>query len=309
MRGALPLSLVAAALTGAGLAPAVAQADCCMGPAMNVWLPLNTPLGATVHPLVANDDPDHPAVGTVRVLLNVGDRRIADLGTVTTTATTSPRELAIRVGSKVLRRARAASRRRGAPARRGVLKFVVRAADPRTGHVFPAYATEAFVTLTPPRRATGPTVIPLDAPGVRGLVRVTTPRMWRRTSPARTSPATFLPPAPGAGCRPHVTAIPVAVASNVLDSSLTERGFRREVLSEGRSPGRRWLVTATAPTSVVTATAYRRISSTRFAGAEVSATFSPGCTESVRRSPSLVRALRDAARGATVRLALSAGAR
>jgi hypothetical protein len=292
-----------------------ARGDCCMGPPISVGVRLNTPLTATLRPTVVNDDPDHPAEGTVHALLNVRGKRVADLGIVATVASTTPHEIAFDVPASVRRRAlrRAGSDRYP----RAVIKFVVTARDIPSGVVSRTYGLESFVTLRPPRPTRGPTrvgmgraVVSGSGERITGSVTLHTPRGWPQTSAPGAPIATYSPLALGASCRAHVFAQPLAIAARSATSYLDDIEIYRagDVIARDSDGHRAWRIRATPagyPFPSTTATALVRIARHRYAGIEMTVAFAPACPASAPRSASLVRALRHAMRTVTphVRLA------
>jgi hypothetical protein len=292
-------SLLAIPLVGSG---DTAAADCCMGPPIMVGLPVNHPLSYPLRPAVFNDDPDHPADGLVRALLNVRGKRIADLGEVSTHASTVPHEIAFAVPAAV--RARALRAAGAARQPRGVVKFVIRVRGGATGAFSRAYGMDAFVTLRPPIPTRGPTKIGLGAMRVegsgerlQGSLLLHTPNGWPRTSAAGALLTTYDPLAMGAGCRANVYAEPLAVVTRSIRTYLRELAIASATVASGDSPRRRWRLIVTAAAGVplgTTAAVLVPIERRRYVGVRIDVGFSPGCAPARTRDPSLISALRHA---------------
>jgi hypothetical protein len=273
-----------------------------MGPPITVGLPVNHPLSDTLRPAVFNDDPGRPADGMVRALLNVRDKRIADLGEVSTHASALPHEIAFAVPAAVRARAlRAAGNARPA---RAVVKFVFRVRDGERGTFSRAYCMDAFVTLRPPTPTRGPTRIGVGAIRVegsgerlRGSVLLHTPRGWPRTSAAGASLTTYDPLPMGADRRANVYAQPLAIATHSVPAYLRDLTPATATVASGDSPRRRWKVIVTAAPGVplqTTAAVLVPIGRHRYAGVRIDFGFSPGCDPARTRDASLVSALRRA---------------
>jgi hypothetical protein len=293
-----------------GAAPST-QADCCMGPPVWVFLPINTPLTSTLHPIVLNDDPDRPGVGSVHAYLDVARRRVADLGSVDTMATSVPREISFRVPSDVIRRARQLAHRPGKPWRRGVVKFVIRARDAVADVPASTYVSEGFVSLAPAVRTRHPIRIALGIGTVRGAVRerlegallLRVPKSWPRTSPRGSDPTTFGPLRVG-GCTAYAYAWTIGVATSDPARYVAEAGGPGETVYAGSAGTRRWRVRATVASAQrpwATAIGIVRIGRRRYAGARFDMLFSPRCGPEAAREPQLLAALRRGVRDLVVR--------
>lgn len=287
-----------------------ARADCCTGPPIAVSLPYNTPLAPTLHAVVVNDDPDHPAVGSVRALLNVGTTRIADLGSVQTTASTIPHEVDFHVSAAVRARARRIARPGRHP--RGIVKFVIHARDTATGTVSPTYGVDAFITLRPPTSTRGPVRISLATTPVRGSsaehltgsLVLPTPRGWPQTSEAGAAPATFGPLQISARCRANIIAQPIGLATSSAATYIAQFDGSADTVASGRSGLRRWRVRATRADELyprITAVGLTRVAPRRYGGARVDVEFSPDCPAIASRTPALLSALHQAIGTQTVR--------
>jgi hypothetical protein len=300
--------LLVSAATVLGLASAPAQGDCCMGPPVVVALPLNTPLTSTLPAVVSNDDPDHPGTGSVRVLLNVGARRIADLGTFPVTASTIPTELAIAVPGRVRSRARVVGRRQRLHG--AVIKFVVTASSP--GSALPArtYGIDGRVTLDAPTVTRGPTRIDLSTTRFTGAVSehasgsalMPTPRGWLKTSRIDATIATFGPLPIAAGCRVNVEGRPVAVATSRLAAFVAQEAYGVR-LGASRSRGTTWAVwrwAGTAGPQIVKGLSLTRVSRHRYVGLRVYARFSPRCGPDAGHDRATFIAMRRSVRDMTI---------
>jgi hypothetical protein len=286
-----------------------ARADCCVGPPIAVSLPYNTPLASTLHAVVSNDDPDHPAAGSIHAFLNVGGTRIADLGSVQTTSSTIAHEVDFHVSAAV----RAKARRVARPGRhpRGIVKFVVRAKDTSTGTVFRTYGLDAYITLRPPTPTRGPVHVNLATTSVSGAVAehltgslvLPTPRGWPQTSEAGAAPATFGPLQIGARCRASIVAQPIGLATSAVATYVAQVGGVADTVASGRSGLSRWRVRATRAAELypaITAVGLTRIARHRYGGARVDVQFSPNCPATAARSPALLGAVRHAISSETV---------
>ena len=282
-----------------------------MGPPVWVYLPINTPLTSTLHPIVVNDDPDRPGVGSVRAYLNVGGRRVADLGSVDTTATTVPREITLRVPPHVIRRARRLARRKGKPWLRGVVKFVIRSRDATSGTPARTYGNEGFVSLAPAVRTSHPIRIALGIGAVRGAVRerltgsllLRVPKSWPRTSPRGSDPTTF-GPLRVRGCTAHAYAWTIGVATSEPARYVAEAGGPGDTVYAGSDGMRRGRVRASTPSGerpFAAAIGLARIARHRYAGVRIDIVFSPRCGPTAARDPELLAALRRSVRDLVVR--------
>lgn len=302
------LTLLISAATVLGLSSAPAQSDCCMGPPVAVALPLNTPLTSTLLAVVSNDDPDRPGTGSVRVLLNVGAQRIADLGTFRVRASTIATELAIAVPATVRSRARAVGRRKRLHS--AVVKFVVTAST--AGIDLPArtYGIDGFLTLDAPTLTRGPTRIDLSRTAFTGAVSqhasgsalMPTPHGWPRTSRNDAAIATFGPLPIAAGCRVNVEARPVAVATSRLAAFVAQEAYGVQ-FGASRTRGVTWAVwrlTTTAGPQVVKGLGVVRVAPRRYVGLRVYARFSPACGPDAGRDRATFVAIRRSARDLTV---------
>jgi hypothetical protein len=300
--------LLTSVATVLGLASAPAQGDCCMGPPVAIALPLNTPLSSTLPAVVSNDDPDRPGTGSVRVLLNVGARRIADLGTFPVSASTIPAELAIAVPGRVRSRARAVGRRERLHS--AVIKFVVTASTPGIEMPARTYGIDGRLTLDAPTVTRGPTRIDLSTTRFTGAVSehasgsalMPTPHGWPKTSRNDATIATFGPLPIAAGCRVNVEARPVAVATSTLAAFVAQEAYGVQ-LGASRSGGMTWAVwrqTGTAGPQIVKGLGVTRVSPHRYVGLRVYARFSPGCGPDAGRDRATFVALRRSVRDMTI---------
>jgi hypothetical protein len=259
---------------------------------------------------VVNDDPDRPGVGSVHAFLNVGKRRVADLGSVDTMATTVPREITFRVPSDVIHRARALARRKGKPWLRGVVKLVVRSRDASSGEPSRTYGNEGFVSLAPPVHTNRPIRIALGIGTLRGAVERLTgslflrvPRSWPRTSPRGSDPTTF-GPLHVSGCTAYAYAWTIGVATSDPARYVTEAGGPGETVFAGSDGRHRWRVRASTASAQLPRTAaigISRIGRHRYAGVRMDIVFSPRCGPGAARDPELLGALRRTVRDLVVR--------
>jgi hypothetical protein len=301
---------LAVVLAGLWLAPAT-QAECCMGPPVWVYLPINTPLTSTLHPIVVTDDPDHPGTGSVHAYLNVGQRRVADLGSVDTTATTVPHEITFRVPSDVIGRARKLAHRNGKPWLRGVVKFVVRSRYADSGVPARTYGNDGFVSLAPAVRTSRPIRIGLGADTVDGAVRerltgslfLRVPKSWPRTSPRASAPTTFGLLHVG-GCTVNAYAWTIGVATRDPARYVAEAGGPGETVYAGKAGTHRWRVKVSPATDELPSAAaigIVRIGRHRYAGLRMDIVFSPRCGPAAARDHDLLAALRRGVRDLVVR--------
>jgi hypothetical protein len=304
-----PALMIAGLLAGLWLVPS-AQAECCMGPPVWVYLPINTPLTSTLHAIAVTDDPDRTGTGSVHAYLNVGQRRVADLGVVETAATTVPREITFRVPAEVIRRARRLGHRKGKPWLRGIVKFVVRS-QYVGGGVARTYGNDGFVSLAPPVRTSRPIRIAVGGATVRGTARerltgsllLRVPKSWPRTSPRGADPTTFSPLHVGE-CTAHADTWIEAAATSDPAAYVAAAGGASDTVYTGVRGTHRWRVkatTAAAENPWATAIGIERIGRHRYAGLRIDITFSPRCGPAVARDPGLLSALRRAVRDLAVR--------
>lgn len=298
---------VLGALTGlaCGLAAfgAPALADVSGGP--SVFLPLNTPLKATLHPTVAVDV-DATFEVRVTAYLRVGDQSLGRIGRFQALASFTPQTVELPVAPRLLAAARAAGRRSGH--RRAHVQFVL------TGPGLSRTTNESFVSLRPPVRTTGPTPIRLGgsiagASGVaRGTITVATPSGWMRTSTAGASPATFTAIPLDAGCRADAIIQPAVRAVSSVEKLLAADPPRGTLVRAGRTGANRWAVLASAPASAsrtVQAIGIRRLARHRYADVRLYLTLGAKCPPAAARTPALLFALQRVVSRMTARVALS----
>jgi len=303
-------TLLLSAAIALGLASAPAQGDCCMGPPVSVALPLNTPLISTLLAVVSNDDPDRPGTGSVRILLNVGAQRIADLGTFRVSASTIPTELAIPVSESVRSRARAVGRHRRLHS--AVVKFVVTASTLAQGIALPprTYGIDGYLTLDAPASTRGPTRIGLSTTRFTGAASqhasgsalMPTPHGWPRTSRLDASIATFGPLPIAVGCRVNIEARPVAVATSRLAAFVAQEayGVRLAASRTGDVTWAVWRSTSATGPQVVKGLGIVRVARRRYVGLRVYAKFSPRCGPDAGRDRATFVAVRRSVRDMTV---------
>ncbi|MEY2517452.1 MAG: hypothetical protein QOJ89_4810 [bacterium] len=279
-----------------------------MGPPVAVALPLNTPLTSTLLAVVSNDDPDRPGTGSVRVLLNVGTQRIADLGTFRVSASAIPTELAIPVPDSVRSHARAVGRRKRLHS--AVVKFVVTASTPGIETPARTYGIDGYLTLDAPTLTHGPTRIALSTTEFTGAVSqhasgsalMPTPQGWPRTSRNGAAIATFGPLPIAAGCRVNAEARPVAVATSRLVAFVAQEAYGLQ-LGTSRTLGVTWAMwrsTSTAGPQVVKGLGVVQVARRRYVGLRVYARFSPACGPEAGRDRAIFVAVRRSVRDMTV---------